>query len=269
MLNFSEITAHSRLYNFHSHTQFCDGRATMEEFAQAAVAAGFSDYGFSPHSPIPIESPCNMSKDNVEEYLAEVNRFKQLYRGKTHFYTSMEIDYLNDNWGPAHSYFSSIPLDYKIGSVHFIPTRHGEFIDVDGKFENFKKKMSAFFDNDIRYVVETFYKQTLSMIYAGGFDIIGHFDKIARNANDFHPGIEDEAWYQQLVAQVIEAIRNKKFRIEINTKSYEEIGRFFPNVRYWPMLKKYEIPFVVNSDAHYPDRINSGRMEAFALLSNL
>ena len=35
----------------------------------------------------------------------------------------MEIDYLNDDWGPANDYFQSLPLDYRIGSVHFIPTR--------------------------------------------------------------------------------------------------------------------------------------------------
>ena len=44
-----------------------------------------------------------------------------------------------------------------------------------------------------------------------------------------------------------------------------EHNRFFPNKRYFGMLKKYEIPVVVNSDAHYPERINAGRMEAIEL----
>lgn len=35
-------------YNLHSHTQFCDGRASMEEMAAAAMAEGFSHWGFSP-----------------------------------------------------------------------------------------------------------------------------------------------------------------------------------------------------------------------------
>ena len=72
-MNFIETIGDSKLYNFHSHTQFCDGRASIEMFAREVVAQGFSHYGFSPHSPIPIESPCNMLKIAVPVYLEEVN----------------------------------------------------------------------------------------------------------------------------------------------------------------------------------------------------
>ena len=37
MIDFKEIAAKSSLYNFHSHTQYCDGRAPMEDFAAKAV----------------------------------------------------------------------------------------------------------------------------------------------------------------------------------------------------------------------------------------
>ena len=57
MIDFKNIAATSQLYNFHSHTQFCDGHAEMPEFAAKAAEMGFSHYGFSPHSPVPKESP--------------------------------------------------------------------------------------------------------------------------------------------------------------------------------------------------------------------
>ena len=90
----------SKLYNFHSHTQFCDGRDVMCRFAEAACAAGFTDYGFSPHSPVPIESSCNMAKEAVPLYLDEAMRLRQLYRGRMRIYISMEIDFLGKEWGP-------------------------------------------------------------------------------------------------------------------------------------------------------------------------
>lgn len=34
MIDFKEIAAKSSLYNFHSHTQYCDGRAPMEDLPQ-------------------------------------------------------------------------------------------------------------------------------------------------------------------------------------------------------------------------------------------
>ena len=74
MVDFKRIISDRKLYNFHSHTQFCDGRAVMEDFVKAAVELGFTDYGFSPHSPIPFASPCNMSHEAVKEYIAEFHR---------------------------------------------------------------------------------------------------------------------------------------------------------------------------------------------------
>lgn len=146
----------SRRYNLHGHTQYCDGRATVDEFAAAAYAAGMSHYGFSPHSPIPIASTCNMSATAALEYLADIDRLREQYDGKIEILASMEIDYLSDEWGPANDYFQSLPLDYRIGSVHFIPTRQGEWVDIDGSPGRFIVNLRNRFDGDLRYVVETF-----------------------------------------------------------------------------------------------------------------
>lgn len=264
MIDFKEITDKSRLYNFHSHTQFCDGRDDMEEIVKEAITQRFTDLGFSPHSPIPFVSPCNMDKNDVPAYLNEVNRLRTLYSDKINIYASMEIDFIND-WGPAHEFFSQLPLDYKIGSIHFIPSFDNieEYVDVDGSAENFHKKMCKYFHQDIKSVVESFYTQTLKMIEAGGFDIIGHFDKIGNNANSFAPGIENEAWYAKLVRTTFDAIMDHGYVIEINTKAYEQFGRFFPNERYFEWIKKYNAPIVFNSDVHFSHLINSGRDEAY------
>ena len=268
MIDFKEIAATSKLYNFHSHTQFCDGHATMHEFAAEAVAEGFTHYGFTPHSPVPIESPCNMKTADVAEYLKTVDELKRKYDGRIKLYASMEIDYLGDNWGPSNPYFDTVALDYRIGSVHFVPAGDA-MVDTDGRFESFKVKMATFFDNDIRHVVDSFYDQTLRMIAAGGFDIIGHFDKIGLNASCFKPGIEDEPWYAKRITEVMEAIKEAGVIAEINTKSLAQHNRFFPHMRYFKEMKRMGIPVVFNSDAHYPSLINAGRMEAMEIYNNL
>lgn len=250
----------ARLYNLHSHTEFCDGRAQMEAFAREVVRRGFTHYGFSPHSPIPFESPCNMAMDAVPRYLAEVERIRAAYP-QVRWYASMEIDYLGreTGWGAANGYFDTLPLDYRISSVHFIPSQSGRWIDIDGRPERFIRNMSAEFGDDIRYVVETFYAQTLASIDEGGFDIIGHFDKIGLNASCYKPGIEDEAWYRDLVTRVIDHIADAGVIVEINTKAYADRGRFFPHERWWPQLRDRHIPLIINSDAHVPALIDASR----------
>lgn len=265
MLDFNKLVLNDTLYNFHSHTQFCDGHAPMEEFVTKAIAEGFTHYGFSPHSPIPFESPCNMSFEDVDTYMCEVDRLKSIYGDKINLYRSMEIDYIDQKWGPSVLYFDSLQLDYKIGSVHFIPLED-VYVDIDGRFESFKVKMKEYFDNDIKSVVEGFYNQSIKMIEAGGFDIIGHFDKIGHNASHFQEGIEEEPWYEALVLRTLDAIKDKRLIVEINTKAWEDHHRFFPNVRYFERLKQYEIPLLINSDSHHPMLINAGRESAISLL---
>ena len=149
MIDFKRIAKESKLYNFHSHSPYCDGHAPIEDFIKEAIKVGFTHYGVSPHSPIPFFSPCNMAKEKVGDYLAEMNRLKAQYGQQIRIFTSMEIDYLDD-WGPSIPYFQDMPLDYRIGSVHFIPSFvSDEYVDIDGDFDNFKKKMERYFHNDL------------------------------------------------------------------------------------------------------------------------
>lgn len=269
MIDFLAIAASTPNYNFHSHTQFCDGRYSMADFAAAAARSGFVHWGFTPHSPVPIASPCNMLKSDVKAYLDEFRKLKDEYAGRLSLYAGMEVDYLGADWGPSNPYFTALPLDYMIGSVHFIPSQKGELVDIDGSYKNFRVKMERYFDGDIRYVVNTFYDRSMDMIRAGGFDIIGHFDKIGHNAAHYCAGIENEPWYAERVNQLIDAIISSGVTVEINTKSREGHGRFFPHIRYWQRLVDARVPVIFNSDAHHIDLINASRPEAMELFAAL
>ena len=271
MFDFIKITQTTDLYNLHTHTQFCDGHASMAEFVVEAINLGFTHLGFTPHSPISVESPCNMTREQVQEYFDEMERLRKAYGDLIHLYTAMEIDYVGPGDGPASDYFRQLPLDYRIGSVHFIPAidNPGEMVDIDGKFAGFKARMSQYFAGDIEYVVKKFFSQMMAMIEEGGFDIVGHMDKIGFNASQFREGIDEEPWYDRLVIQLFENIMDHQLAVEINTKAWLQRNRFYPNLKYFGMLKRYNAPVVVNSDAHYPTLLNNGRIEAIKLLNVL
>ena len=269
-MDFGLIVAQGTGYNLHTHTQFCDGHATMEEFVEAAIKAGYRHLGFTPHSPIPFNSSCNMEHGQVDAYFQEIARLRERYEDRLSIYAGMEIDYLN-GWGPTHPYFASLPLDYTIGSVHFIPSFDDPdtYIDVDGKPENFILKMKEYFHDDIESVVRSFFNQYLKMVKEGGFDIVGHFDKIGRNASHYRPGIEDEPWYRKQVDKLADAIIAKRYAVEINTKMWETEKRFFPAQRLWQRLINAGLTIVVNSDAHVPALLDSGRPTALSALEDV
>ncbi len=94
------LIGNERRYNFHSHTEFCDGRAPDAGLRGQGCRTWIPALRVLPSFPIPIESPCNMAKSKVEDYLHEVARIQELYAGSpTRFHASMEIDYLDGNWG--------------------------------------------------------------------------------------------------------------------------------------------------------------------------
>lgn len=271
MFDTNRITQETDLYNLHTHTQFCDGHAPMEDFVSEAIESGFTHLGFTPHSPISVESPVNMTRGQVQEFFDEMERLRRKYGDRINLYTSMEIDYVTVGDGPASDYFQQLPLDYRIGSVHFIPaiSNPDVMVDIDGKFPGFKERMGKYFDGDIEYVVRTFFSQMMAMVDEGGFEIVGHMDKIGFNASMYHDGIDEEPWYDKLVIDLFENIMDHHLVIEINTKAWLQRNRFYPNLKYFGMLKRFNAPVVVNSDAHYPTLLNNGRLEAIKLLNVL
>ena len=202
-IGIKEIIKDPLSYNLHSHTQFCDGRNSMDEIASSARKSGIIHLGFTPHCPVPLYSPCNMDKESVEDYFHEIERLKEKYEGEMKIYRSMEIDYFGDDFGAHIDYFQNLPLEYRLSSVHFVPTQNGDLIDCDGSAERFKENLKNRYHGDLRYVVEKYFEQVLRMIERGGFDILGHFDKIAANASSVQPDIEEEGWYVSLSDDVI------------------------------------------------------------------
>lgn len=258
----SELIAGTTAYNLHSHTEYCDGHAPMASIVEAAVKEGFKIWGISPHSPIPVESGCNMLRSDVGRYMAQFDEIQERYCGDIRLLKGMEVDYLGRDFGAHIDYFQKLPLEYRIGSVHFVPNQEGRFIDCDGSAERFKKYLKAGYAGDLRYVVEKYFEQVLTMQESGGFEILGHFDKIIGNASTVDPSIEDENWYKSLIEDVVGHAADSGVIVEINTKAIESRERYYPAERWWPMLKEAGIPIAVNSDCHDPALTNLGRAGA-------
>lgn len=255
------------LTNYHSHCSYCDGHAPLEEFVKTAIDMGFTSYGVSSHAPLPFPTSWTLKREDVFAYLAEIKSLKAKYSELMELYAGMEIDYLDEESNPSISYFQELPLDYRIGSVHLLTSfSTGEVIDIDTSEENFKKYLSLYFNQNLKGMIYSYFYKLMRMVEAGGFDIVGHADKMSYNASCCKPELVETGWYNTLIQEYFALIKEKGMMVEINTKSFEKRGVFFPHIRYFPLLKKFGIPVLVNSDAHYPGKINLGRPQALNAL---
>ncbi len=247
-------------YNLHQHTKFSDGKETLRKFAERAIELGFSQIGFSEHSPLPFPNPFSLKEENVDAYIADVEQIKKQYTGQIEIYMALEMDYIPGISEDFDYWRKRCQADYLIGSVHLVkPGATNELWFTDGPdYKIYDEGVQQFFAGDIRKAVKAFYHQTNRMIESQEFEIVGHVDKIKmHNRGRFFS--EDEKWYRDLVEETLALIKRKNRIVEVNTRGvYKKTSdSFFPDHQTLKRVKELKIPVIISSDAHHPDEINN------------
>lgn len=254
--------------NFHSHCTYCDGHAETEAFVKSAIDKQFRAYGFSSHSPLPFRTIWNMDVEDMDTYIKEVNDLKRKYANEIELYCGLEIDYLSDQYNASSDYFTSLPLDYRIGSLHFITqdAAYKQLVCIDGPFSEFKENINEYYGGDVHALIKHYYELMSKMVETGCFDFVGHLDKIYMNASGYSEFDVTSKQYTSQVIDLLHLIKEKGQKIEINTKVLRKKAMLFPHQQFFDTIKQLDIPLMVNSDSHYPELVNDGRAEVLQLL---
>ena len=234
--------------NFHTHCTYCDGKDTPEEMIKTAIDKGFTALGFSSHSFYGPSSEYTMSHENEPLYFEEINRLKEVYKGKIEILCGIEQDYYSGK--------PQFAFDYIIGSVHYIKCG-SDYLSVDLSPEILKAGVQKYFGGDIYAFCEKYYSMVSEIIERTGADIIGHFDLISKfNENgDFfdsdHPRYV--AAYRAAVDKLIKY--NKPF--EINTGAISRGYRVtpYPSAPIKKYIEEKGGSFVLSSDSHQKETI--------------
>ncbi|MGB4577540.1 MAG: histidinol-phosphatase [Paludibacter sp.] len=250
--------------NYHSHCTFCDGRSSMEDFVRFAISRGIKKYGFSSHAPLPFLTKWTMLEENFADYEKEFKRLKEKYKHKIELYLGLEVDYIHGCSDIRNEFFRDKKLDYTIGSIHYLDKiRDNEYWTIDGGFREFDQGLNLLFGGDIRLAAKRFFEISTFMIEKGGFDIVGHFDKITYHGLKYAGFNPADKWFVDLVIDTLQLIKNKGLLLEINTKSLTEHGITYPNQLFYPIIREMGIPVMVNSDCHYPTNVTDGFATAY------
>jgi histidinol-phosphatase (PHP family) len=251
-----------RLSCLHTHTLFCDGAGTVEDYCASAAAKGFSVIGFSAHAPLDLQTGWHLPMARFEAYREAVRAAQKKWAGTLAVYLGLEADYIEGISSPGQWNQKEYGLDYVIGSVHYIPTPQGGLYEVDGDAQSFHRLVTGHFDGDALEVARVYYHCVEQMIQAGGFDILGHFDLIKKNNRDNTWFSLDNAVYRQALeaaaAVVREAAAERPFAVEVNTGAIAR-GSFpdtYPSLAAMRMMAG--VPFIITADAHNPNHLGVG-----------
>lgn len=250
------------LTNYHSHSHYCDGKGTLEQQVQGAIAQGLRAFGFSSHCPVPFENKWSMKAERLGDYLAETHALKAKYEGQIELYIGLEVDFLPETLGPKD--FSM--LDYCVGSVHYVGlNQFGQPWEIDGSSVEFLECLDTLYDGDIRAVIQKYYSIIRQMIETDPPQVMGHLDKIKMH-NAARPLFdESENWYVEEVEQTLQIIAASGIIVEINTRgNYKRDLELYPSPWIIKRMKELQIWICINSDSHRPEEITASFPLAFA-----
>jgi histidinol-phosphatase (PHP family) len=258
--------------NYHTHCDFCDGRASAAAMAQAAFEAGYSILGFSSHCPLPFPSEGNMELSRLGEYEAEIRRLglEWAQRG-LEVLLGLEIDWVPGLCSPRDELFAKAGLDFMIGSVHYVELPGSGRFAVDEGAEVFEERMSRYDgapQGDAKAagqaVYEAYYERLRELIAEGGFDILGHFDLVRKNNGAGADGkgrYFDEASraYLDAAFEAVKALKGKDIVAEINVGGISR-GKVKTPYPCLPILRELYadgVRITFSADAHAPEHLGA------------
>ncbi len=253
-------------FSYHTHSTFCDGKNGVEAVCEKAIEEGLLSVGFSSHAPVPFTTTWAMPFERLMDYVKEVEYCKCKFEGRLNVYLALEADFIaHDKSIPFTTWRQLGKLDYIIGSVHLVnnPQKEDAIWFLDGPETEYKKRIEACFDGDVRAGITQYYKQIQEMIISQKPDVIAHMDKVVMN-NKGRFFSETDGWYKELMEETLQLISQEKTIVEVNTRGIYR-GKYhtwFPNTDVIKRCLELEIPLTVSVDAHHINELKSGFEEA-------
>ena len=267
-------------YTYHSHTNFSDGKNTLEEMVAQAKKIGFSHIGISDHliihknikqSPswqmMEGRSDSHIYKNDFKKALPEFQKHCDEIRkfSKTENFKVLigfEVDFFNyDGWlEELKEFLSKLDYDYLISGNHFL------FDEKCEKIYNIHKSVYNFCDDiEIKNLVSSHFKTISQAAESRLFKFIAHLDYVRKMSSDY---LQSQHFIQEKT-EVIKALKNNNIGAELSTKGLRKIGDFYPDSWFLQKIKEENIPVVISDDSHRTSELGLDFDKAESKLSEL
>lgn len=235
------------LSSYHTHSNFSDGKNTVEEMILSAIEKGCKEIGFSDHAPMKFDCEWSIKSEKIGLYKNEVLRMKDKYKNQIKVYLGIEQDYFSV---PADGY------DYIIGSVHYV-YKNGEYLAVDLSGEKMKSFVDKHYGGDVYEYCEDYFKLIKDIYRKTKCNIIGHFDLVTK-FNEKFPMIDiNHPRYVKAIDDALSELLKTPAIFELNTGAISRGYRTtpYPDSDTVDKIAKSKKPFVITSDTHNVDTV--------------
>lgn len=240
--------------DYHMHTVYCDGNDTPVEMIEAAIEKKMDAIGFSGHSYVDFDREWCMSPEGTKEYVREIRKRKEEYKGRIQVLLGLEQDYYSD--------IDRADFDYIIGSVHYI-RKDGNYLTVDLGKDAVLKDVQTYYHGDIYAYLEDYFRLAGDVVRRTKCDIVGHFDLVMKFNQDNTMFDKEHPRYVKAYREAVDRILESDVLFEINMgamiRGYRNAP--YPDLKIMEYIRDGKGRFIFNSDSHQKDSLMYGFSE--------
>ena len=242
--------------DLHNHTKLCNhAEGEIDDYIKRAIEQNIDIYGFSDHAPMRFDPKYRMDRDQADSYEKMIEEAKERYKGDIEILLGYEVDFLPNY---LEERILSAPVDYLIGSVHFLP-QNGDLWGFDNP-EFIGKWKSA----DVDEVYEKYFDAIEAMAKSGFFQIVGHLDLIKVF------GHKPKKDIRLLAKKALAAIKKSGMAVEISSAGLRKpVGEPYPSKELLEEIYALGIPVTFASDAHSPDQVGFKQQQIYQLAKSI
>lgn len=264
-------------FSYHTHTNFSDGKNSIEEMITQAEKQGLEELGISDHLIVHKNfkqcpswkdlSTINAShiyndcfKKTTEAFKKHADNVRKI--AKKHsikVFVGAEVDYFTyDGWEDEFKQLKKdVDCDYFITGNHFYETSDELPVHpiYTGKYYACHKNQTD--------LIKRHFKTLAKAAQSGLFEFIAHVDYMRKT-----PHYNNKIFDQDKIA-LIKICKQCNATLEVNTKHVPANEETSPNLWWLKEMKKFNLPILLSDDAHNKSSLTQGFDVAEKLLADM
>jgi len=222
-----------------------------EDYIKEAIKGGYSELGFSDHSPWHYDSDfvpfMRMKEDELDDYIDTLQKLREKYKNQISIKIGLEVEYFEKYIPWLKKMLKEKNIDYIILGNHY-----------DGSDET-----GIYYGSPIHYhQFINYINQCIKAIDSSLFSYIAHPDLAYFDENDPR--------YTKEYTRLCEHAKAHDIPLEFNLLGFKS-HRHYPNPVFWKIVSKVGNKVIIGTDAHEPYRLNDQKTynEAMRYLKKL
>jgi histidinol-phosphatase (PHP family) len=241
---------------YHNHSNWSDGKASIEQIIAAAVGMGVDEVGISDHwvlHPRGTQFKWAMPTDRLPDYVSAIKHAQSQSNSQAcAVRLGIEVDWHIGNAQRLRDVLAQYPFDYIIGSVHEIVLDDGSEFMIDGS----PAAWQPLGQDRINHVHQQYWKTMKTLAQSEVFDIVAHIDLPKKFP--FFPTLD----LSREIGEALDAIAaatnsaGQRLAVELNTAGWHKpCGDAYPSLDILRECNRRGIPSMMNADAHQPEHL--------------